>query len=191
MEMNPRPGTQLTGTHPLPCGRTVEAVWDELESAQHDPHPDPHLADCPHCQTAKAGLEELAVATALLIDEPVDVPTGMLDRVMTAVRADLNLGKTLPLSAHVELSVPALAAVLRYAVDAVPGIRARQCRVELSADRADAIDVRMTVALKFGTGQVLALDEARTRVAAVVRAQVGLALDRLDFEVVDVWTEPR
>lgn len=177
---------EVTEPHPLACGRTVEDVWDELDSGA----PSAHLAECPHCRTARAGLEQLAEATALLIDDPVEVPNGLLDRIMTAVRADVNLGRTIPLgSPEVELSVPALAAVLRYAVDAVPGIRARRCGIEVVAE--NAVRVSMTVALKFGAGQVGALEQARERVASALRGQVGYELDRLDFEVVDVWTDPR
>lgn len=179
---------EVTDLHPLACGRTVEDVWDELDSGT----PSAHLAGCPHCLTARASLEQLAAATAVLIDDPVDVPTGLLDRIMTAVRADVNLGRTLPLgSADVELSVPALAAVLRYAVDAVPGIRARQCRIELVDDRPDTVRVSMTVALKFGAGQVAALEQARDRATTALHAQVGYIVESLDFEVVDVWTDPR
>ncbi|MFG1909531.1 Asp23/Gls24 family envelope stress response protein [Kribbella sp. NPDC048928] len=186
MEMTP--GT--SELHPLACGRTVEDVWDELDSGT----PSAHLTGCAHCRTARASLEQLAEATAFLIDDPVEVPNSLLDRIMTAVRADANLGRTLPLptdGAEVELSVPAFAAVLRYAVDAVPGIRARQCRIELVPERPDAVRVWMTVALRFGSGEVAALALARERVAAALRGQVGYDLDRLDFEVVDVWTDPR
>ncbi|MGW5194477.1 hypothetical protein ACWEOO_34835 [Kribbella sp. NPDC004138] len=179
---------EVTDLHPLACGRTVEDVGDELDRGT----PGAHVSDCPHCRTARAGLEQLAAATAVLIDDPVDVPSGMLDRIMTAVRADMNLGRTIPLgSPEVALSVPALAAVLRYAVDAVPGVRARQCRIEVPAERPDAVRVSMTVALEFGTGQVEALGLARERVASALSGQIGYELDRLDFEVVDVWTDPR
>ena len=187
MEMNP---TDRTDLHALDCGRTVEDVWDQLESGAEDAH----LAGCPHCRTARSSLEQLAEATSLLIDDPVEVPSGLLDRIMTAVRADLNLGRTIPLpagDAQVEVSVHALAAVLRYAVDGVAGIRARQCRVELSPDRPDAVRVWMSVALKFGSGQVGELEEARARIVLALRGQIGLELDTLDFEVVDVWTDER
>jgi hypothetical protein len=186
MEMTP--GSPVADLHPLACGRTVEDVWDELDSGTSSAH----LRDCPHCRTARASLEQLAEATALLIDDPVAVPTGLLDRIMSAVRADLNLGRMLPLSAgtaEVELSVSALAAVLRYAVDGVAGIRARQCRIEVAPDRPDAVNVTMTVALQFGAGQIAALEQAREQVAAALRGQVGYELDQLDFEVVDVWTD--
>ncbi|MFD7154999.1 Asp23/Gls24 family envelope stress response protein [Kribbella sp. NPDC059898] len=176
---------EVTDLHPLACGRTVEDVWEELDSGT----PSAHLAECPHCRTARASLEQLAAATEALIDDPVDLPTGLLDRIMTAVRADVNLGRTIPLgSAEVELSVPALAAVLRYAVDAVPGIRARQCRIELVGH--DTVRASMTVALKFGGGQVAALEQARERAATALHAQIGYAVESFDFEVVDVWTDP-
>ncbi|MGW6278520.1 hypothetical protein [Kribbella sp. NPDC055071] len=187
MEMNP---TDQTDLHALPCGRTVEDVWDELEAGAAGAH----LAGCPHCQTARASLEQLVEATSQLIDDPVQVPSGLLDRIMTAVRADLNLGRTIPLptgDAQVELSVHALAAVLRYAVDGVPGIRARQCKVEVSPERPGAVQVWMSVSLRFGSGQVDQLEEARGRVALALRGQIGLELDTLDFEVVDVWTDER
>ncbi|TDD51512.1 Asp23/Gls24 family envelope stress response protein [Kribbella antibiotica] len=185
MEMNPEDA--VTDLHPLPCGRTVEDVWDEIESGELSEH----RATCPHCRTAQAGLEQLIEATQFLIDDPVDVPSGLLDRIMTAVRADLNLGRTIPLStepAEVEVSVHALNAVLRYAVDGTTGVRARQCRIELS--EPGAVRVWMSVALEFGAGQVGALDEARQRVSLALRGQIGLELESLDFEVVDVWTKP-
>jgi len=185
MEMNP--DDTVTALHPLPCGRTVEDVWDELESGELSAH----RAGCPHCRTAQAGLEQLIEATQLLIDDPVEVPGGLLDRIMTAVRADLNLGRTIPLPAEpatVEVSVHALAAVLRYAVDGTSGVRARQCRIELT--ETGSVQVWMSVALEFGAGQVDALDEARQRVALALRGQIGLELESLDFEVVDVWTKP-
>ncbi|GAA0581991.1 Asp23/Gls24 family envelope stress response protein [Kribbella sandramycini] len=188
MEMNPpTDDTATTGLHPLPCGRTVEDVWDDLESDA----PSNHLQTCPHCRTAQAGLEQLAAATSLLIDDPVDVPSGLLDRIMTAVRADLNLGHTIPLptgSADVQVSMHALAAVLRYAVDGTIGVRARQCRIEPAGEHA--VRVWISVALQFGAGQVGALEEARERVALALRGQIGLELEALDFEVVDVWTQP-
>jgi hypothetical protein len=187
MEMNPEDA--VTDLHPLPCGRTVEEVWDELESGELSAH----RATCPHCQTAQAGLAQLAEATQFLIDDPVEVPGGLLDRIMTAVRADLNLGRTIPLPtepAEVEVSVHALAAVLRYAVDGTTGVRARQCRIESSETDPGSIRVWMSVALEFGAGQVGALDEARQRVSLALRGQIGLELESLDFEVVDVWTNP-
>ncbi|TCC32582.1 Asp23/Gls24 family envelope stress response protein [Kribbella sindirgiensis] len=182
------PGNPVTDLHPLACGRTVEDVWDDLDSGRTTAH----LKDCPHCRTARASLGQLADATAFLIDDPAEVPAGLLDRVMSAVRADLSLGRTLALptgAAQVDLSVSALAAVLRYAVDGVAGIRARHCRIELVTDQPDTLTVSMTVALRYGSGRVAALELARERVVSAVRAQAGFEVAELDFEIVDVWTD--
>jgi hypothetical protein len=180
MEMKP---TQ-EALHLLPCGRSVEDVWDDLEAGRVTDH----ALTCPHCITARAGLDELTEATRALIDDPAEPPAGFLDKIMGAVRADLSLARTIPLSAQVDISQYALAAVLRYAVDGVDGIRARQCRIEVSPDNALSVRVWMSVALRFGSGQVTALDEARRRVAAALPERIGLELEALDFEVVDVWT---
>ncbi|MEV6283903.1 hypothetical protein [Kribbella sp. NPDC051770] len=175
--------------HPLPCGRSVEEVWDDMEAGRVSEH----ALHCPHCSTARAGLDDLTEATRALIDDPVSPPAGFLDKIMTAVRADLSLGAAIPLpsrTGQVDISTYALAAVLRYAVDGVDGVRAYECRIALSGDDPRAVTVWMSVALRFGSGQVAALDEARRRVGAALRERIGLELEVLDFEVVDVWTDP-
>jgi hypothetical protein len=178
MEMKP---TQ-EALHLLPCGRSVEEVWDDLEAGRVTDH----ALTCPHCITARAGLDELTEATRALIDDPAEPPAGFLDKIMTAVRADLSLARTIPLTDRVDISTYALAAVLRYAVDGVDGIRARQCRIEVSEDNPLSVRVWMSVALRYGSQP--ALDEARRRVAAALPERIGLVLETLDFEVADVWT---
>jgi uncharacterized alkaline shock family protein YloU len=185
MEMNP---TETQAGHPLPCGRTVEDVWDDIEADRITTHG----LDCPHCTTARASLNRLTEATRALIDDPAEPPAGLLDKIMTAVRADLSHGPTLALpSPHgeIDISTHALATVLRYIVDGVDGIRAHQCRIETLADRPQSLRVWMSVALRYGSGQVAALDEARRRVAAALPERIGLDLDTLNFTAVDVWTD--
>ncbi|MFI5730006.1 Asp23/Gls24 family envelope stress response protein [Kribbella sp. NPDC051587] len=185
MEMKP---TQETG-HLLPCGRSVEDVWDDMEAGRVTEH----ALACPHCTTARASLDELTEATRALVDDPAAPPAGFLDTIMTAVRADLMLGEAIPLpsrTGQVNISTYALAAVLRYAVDSVDGIRAHHCRIARVPDSSDAVAVSMSVALRFGSGQVAALDEARGRVAAALPERIGLELATLDFDVVDVWVDP-
>jgi hypothetical protein len=184
MEMN---HTREAG-HLLPCGRSVEDVWEEMETGRATAH----SLDCPHCTTVRTSLGELAEATRALIDDPAEPPAGFLDKIMTAVRADLKLGQTVPLpslTAQVDISTYALAAVLRYVVDGVDGIRAHQCRIQVSPTSPESVRVWMSVALRFGSGQAAALEEARRRVAAALPDRIGLALENLDFEVVDVWID--
>lgn len=184
MEMMPAQEAE----HLLPCGRSVEELWDDLEAGRATDH----SLGCPHCITARASLDVLVEATRALIDDPAEPPAGFLEKIMTAVRVDLSLGQTIAVpssTADIDISVSALAAVLRYVVDGVDGIRARQCRIEVTPDSPQSVRVRMSVALRFGSGQVAALDEARRRVAAALPERIGLELKTLDFEVVDVWIE--
>jgi hypothetical protein len=174
-----------TTRHALGCGRSVEQVWDDREAGRSGPHP-----DCPHCSTARRSLDQLTEATQLLVDDPAEPATSLLDRIMAAVRADLTQGDAIALptpAGGVDVSVHALAAVLRFAVDSVAGVRAQRCRV-VERD-AQAVDVSMTVSLRFGSGRVQALEEVRRRVDAALSARIGLRLGVLDLDVVDVWVE--
>ncbi|MFC4944341.1 Asp23/Gls24 family envelope stress response protein [Pseudonocardia sp. GCM10023141] len=185
--------------HGLPCGRTVEAVWTELEEQTTSEHG----VGCPHCTTVRASLTQLMEATRLLVDDPIEPPAGMMERIMDAVRADLGRSSSIPLPTPsglppalggIDISTSALAAVLRYAVDGVDGVRAQRCRVELDPDRPYTVLVTMSVSLRYSAsgadGRVELLDEARTRVRAAIGEQVGLRIAALDIEVADVWTDP-
>lgn len=172
--------------HALPCGRSVEQVWDDREAGRTGPHP-----DCAHCATARRSLDQLAEATQLLVDDPAEPASGLLDRIMAAVRADLSQSEVVALPAPgVDISTQALASVLRFAVDSVDGVRAQRCRVAVDELDPHAVAVAMTVSLRFGSGQVTALDDVRRRVSAALSARVGLRLGSLDLEVADVWVGP-
>jgi len=181
--------TTVRERHALPCGRSVEDVHDELEAGR----PSAHTLDCPHCTTAVTSLELLAEATRELIDDPVPPPAGLFDRILDAVRVDLTAAETLPLPPAgdgVDISTHALAAVLRYAVDSVEGLRAHRCRVEPVPGRPTAVRVCMSVSLAYANGRIDALAIARERVRAALSERIGLDLDRLDLELVDLWISP-
>lgn len=181
-----------TDGHPLPCGRLVEDLFDDLEAGR----PDAHSAGCEHCATARRSLHQLAEATRLLVDDPAEPPPRLLDRVMSAVRAELRRGTMLPLSAELgpaDVAEQAVAVVLRYAADSVPGVWARSCRVDPEPDRPGAAWIRMTLSLRFGTGPAQPLlAEVRRRVSTALSGQVGLQAHTIDLELVDIWPwEPR
>lgn len=190
---NPGRGTAARGGHPLPCGRTVEAVWEDLEAGRTGPHP-----DCPHCTTSRRSLTELAAATRALVEDPTEPPPGLLDRIMAAVRADLDSADAVALPdprrpagtppGDVVISTRALAAVLRFAVDGVDGVRAQRCRIEPDPADPFTVDVAMTVSVRYGAGTVDAVATARERVRAALSDRVGLTLATLTVEVADVWT---
>jgi uncharacterized alkaline shock family protein YloU len=192
-------GDSRIGGHPLPCGRLVEDVFDDVEAGRTDEHG----RTCAHCATARRSLAALAEATRALVDDPAEPPPNLLDRIMQAVRVEARRGAALPLVATddtgaapvpdlgpVDISEQAVAAVVRYAADTVEGVRARSCRV--TADPADprALQIAMTVALRYGTGPALdVLDTVRARIAAALKGQVGVRAGAVDLDVVDLWPD--
>lgn len=179
-----------TGAHVLPCGRHVEDLWDGMHAAGAS---DPHVRDCPHCRTALASLTALAEATrAVYDDESLTPPPTLQSRIMTAVRADVRRTSRLPLvegeHGPVDISEQAVAAVLRFAADSVDGVRARRCRLQRLDSGAVQVDLSISVRFSDGTS-VSTVDLVRDRVRAVAVAQVGLAVDRIDIEVEDVWDD--
>lgn len=197
--------TSRTNGHLLPCGRPVEGMWERLE----DPGavPDDHERECPHCQTARSSLLALAEATrAVLADEALGPPPALHARIMSAVRAEVRRGQRLPLTpgrlGPVDVSEQAVAVVLRFAADAVDGVRARRCRLLLDGASSGttpsgvptaptALRVEMSLALRYAPGTSIALaDAVRARVVAAADAHVGLDVTRVDIEVEDVYLEP-
>lgn len=177
------------GGHPLPCGRLVEEVFDDVEAGLTDAHG----ARCEHCATARRSLHQLAAATRLLVQDPAEPPPRLLDRVMAAVRVELRRGATLPLPAELgpaDVSEQAVAVALRYAADSVAGVWARSCRLEVEPHRPGAVRIRMSLSLRYGSGPAEPmLAQVRRRVVAALSGQVGLHADRVDLELVDVWPE--
>jgi hypothetical protein len=175
--------------HPLPCGRLVEDVFDDVDAGRVDDH---SLA-CAHCITARRGVEKLASATRALVEDPTDPPAGLVERIMRVARMELRRGETLPLPSELgpaDISEYAVAAVLRHAADSVAGVRARSCRITPHPDRPAVVQVRMSLSVRYGTGPAeQVLPDVRRRVSAALAGQVGLSADSIDLEVVDLWPE--
>ncbi|WP_328394430.1 anti-sigma factor family protein [Nocardia sp. NBC_00416] len=178
----------------LPCGRELEQVWARLDQIEQG-HPDAHEATCPYCRAAYESLLALRAATSELLAEPDTAPPDMVGRIMSAVRAEVRRGRTLdlptPRAGSVEVSEQAVAAILRFAADSVPGVRARRCRIREAGtgpDGARLLDVEMTVAVHLGPrtlGELL--PEVRTRITAALPDRVGAVLHRLDLHVGDLY----
>ncbi len=173
----------------LPCGREVDQVWDRLDAVRAG-FGDEHDLTCPHCAAARESLLALRAATAELVAEPEPTPPDLVGRIMSAVRAEARRGRGIalptPHPGAVEVSEQAVAAVLRYAVDTVPGVRARHCRIRV-ADGAHRVEVEMSVAITLGRTTVdQALPLIRERVATALDTRIGLVLGRLDIVVADV-----
>ncbi|MBF6351604.1 MULTISPECIES: Asp23/Gls24 family envelope stress response protein [Nocardia] len=178
----------------LPCGRELEQVWERLDAVESG-RPDAHEAVCPHCRAARESLLALRAATRELVAEPEPPPPGLTGRIMSAVRSEMRRGRTVDLPdtgpGSVEISAQAVAAVLRYAADSVPGVRARRCRIRQAGADDGAprtVDVEMSIALPAGgppVGDVL--PAVRARIAAALPDHIGVELRRLDVHIADLY----
>ena len=184
----------------LSCGRSIDDVWDHIGSP-----PDAHERDCPYCQEARTRLLRLSAATADLrsteaVDPDLQPAPGFAESVMTLVRAEVRRGQVIPLEAdpdpELTISEQAVVGLVWTAADAVPGLRARRCRV-VQADPADLtdadvassltlVDVDLTVAIEPGTSIPAASDLLRRRVVGLVDLETGLQVRRVDLTVEDV-----
>lgn len=180
-----------TDDYTLPCGRRLEDLWKLVEAGQNPT--DPHELTCPHCRTARSGLVVLWDASRQLASEPVTMPVGLTDRIMSAVRADIRRTATVSMPAErgpVEISEQAIAVVLRFAADQVEGVRARHCVVRVRPDAPPGvIDVELSIALRYGTGPAEhVLAAVRSAVTSAASRAIGLRLATCDLRVEDIYS---
>ena len=176
--------------HELPCGRHVEDVLDEIDGGTLSGH----TLSCAHCTTARHGIEALNDATRILLDDPAEPGTGLFDRIMNAVRVEIRAGEALTLPTggdHADISIRAVASLLRFAADTVPGARARQCRVEPDhagpAAGPPAVRIDMSLTVRYGTALQPLLDQVRARLDAAMSGHIGLQARTINLDVVDLW----
>jgi hypothetical protein len=175
---------QTTEGYELPCGRDVETVWVRLDET------DAHQRDCPHCTAARQSLLVLRSLTEVMTADESAPSPGLTGRIMSAVRAEVRRGDLVELPSTApggaRISEAAIAAVLRFAADQVPGVRARRCRIHAIEDDPGAIEVRMTIAVSYRhfVGEV---DRIRERIEAAATGRIGVRLARLDLTVDDVY----
>jgi hypothetical protein len=183
----------------LPCGRKAADVWEHAETGTLDPHE----RGCSHCQAVAADAQILATAAAELAAEIIEPPSSLLDRVMGAVRAEVR-HDYLPLPTQhgpARLERHGAAAVLRHAIDQMPGVRARSCRISIpTADEqpngepagndeppppAAVVEVSVAMALTSDMHTIAA--RVQQVVLTAADRLLGLPTDRIDVDVVDVF----
>jgi hypothetical protein len=177
---------------PLACGRDPAQLWDR--AAEGAPL-DEHERDCPHCRAAYADAQSLDAVVHRMAAQRLEPPDTVLDRVMTAVIAELRPHELLTMpSPHgpAWLSTPAAAAVLRRVVEGMGGLRARSCRIRQDggpgADQY-AVDVHVTVAARFGVDLASVTARVRQMVMAAGEQALGVPVRRVDIDVVDLFEE--
>lgn len=180
----------FAGDEELPCGRMLSRVWEQAQDAAQDAAPtaDPHTVSCPHCREAVEGLSAVnAAARALRAEDPPGLHA-LADRVMNIVRAEIRLGRLLPLAdpdLDLRIAESAAAKVLRQAADAVPGARAAACRL---VPAGESTDVRVTMTLAAALDRPLPdrVRQVRRSVLHSAGQDLGLAVTAVDITVVDV-----
>jgi hypothetical protein len=185
----------------LPCGRTLSSVWEHSEGAaeagERGVPSDPHIAGCPHCQEALAGLgvlhqyvsETRQADAADRAGEAADRTAERLTaRVMDLVRTELRPGRTLPLGEPEDdawITEAAAAKAFRAAAESLPDVHAGSCRVTLTAPGGP-----MKVALELAAGLTWQVPELAAHVRRMVHTtatdDVGMAVEEIDVVVVDV-----
>lgn len=191
MALTPDPAADGAVT-PLACGRDPARLWDR--AAAGEPL-DEHERDCPHCRAAHTDAQALDAVVHRMAAEPLEPPDTVLDRVMSAVVAEFRPHELLTLpSPHgpARLSTPAAATVLRRVVDGMGGLRARSCRIEQDGTPgagAHAVDVRISVAARFGVDLASVTARVRQMVVAAGEQALGVPVRRVDIDVVDLFEE--
>ncbi|GAB2828172.1 hypothetical protein GCM10027073_66400 [Streptomyces chlorus] len=176
----------FAGDEVLPCGRLLSRVWEQTRDAA--PTADPHTVSCPHCREAVEGLATVNAATRALRAEDPPGLHALADRVMDVVRAEVRIGRLLPLAdpdRDLRIAENAAAKVLRQAADTVPGARAATCRL---VPEGEGTDVRVTMTLAAALDRPLPdrVHQVRRSVLDSAGQDLGLAVTAVDITVIDV-----
>ena len=178
--MNHPNGHQADAT--LPCGRSLDTLWDHLPAANLDTHEQ----TCPHCQRAHAALAPLHQAAATA--EPPEPPAGFIESVMRAVRAQPRRSATLTLAAtppsRLSITEHAAATLLSAAADTVVGAISRGCRFPTPGD---ATHIEISISLGYGQHAHTTADQVRAAVRAAAHTQLGLHLSGIDITIDDIY----
>ncbi|EST26403.1 hypothetical protein N566_23920 [Streptomycetaceae bacterium MP113-05] len=182
----------------LPCGRTLEEVWDAWDEGRA--MGDPHYAACPHCTAALHGLRTLddfvrTARTTEAEERHVDghdvagrAAEAVTARVMDIVRRELRPGRPLAMGEPDEeawIVEAAAARAFRSAVDGLRGVHAGSCRIVPDPGRA-TVRVRVEVAADLTRPVPELADAVRDRVLAAAQTAVGLEVSAVDVAVVDI-----
>lgn len=117
---------------------------------------------------------------------------GLRERILTIVREDLRRGPSTRLTTErgnpFRISTASVRAIIRNAVDAVDGIRARSVEVTPTGEpEGSATEVRLTVAMRAGIAFAAVAEVIRRRVSETLIAELGIPATTIDITVDDVF----
>lgn len=166
----------------LRCGRSVDELWDEVAAGEAED--DPHVRDCPYCQSTVDGLIALRGATAELVAEAPQAPPSLLGTVMRAVRTEARRGETMELFGGTDaarVSLRAISGLVRSAVDADDELTPLTVRAA-AGEEVDQVDVSIA-AEWMGTHPADVEQRLGEQVATMLALGVGLRLGRLQLRL--------
>jgi uncharacterized alkaline shock family protein YloU len=182
----------------LGCGRSIDEVWASINQPPTD-----HENGCVQCRTARASLAKLAEATLTLRDNDAEDPSlqphhAVKDAIMNLARAEVRRGSLLPVyradQGGITISEQAITSVIWFGADALPGVRARRCRVHPDPDTAETrsagtsdIAVNLRIAVASGTDIPGTAQLLRERIISMITAHVGLNAGAINITVEDFY----
>ncbi|MGC3020472.1 MULTISPECIES: hypothetical protein [unclassified Brevibacterium] len=150
-------------------------------------------------ETADAATGETDARLRAVIDEymgafepdPED-SAGLRERILRLVRDDAVLAPSTRLLSErgnpFRITTATVREIVRAAVDAVDGIRARSVTVTPSGEpEGSTADVGLTVAMRAGVEFVPAAEEVRRAIARDLDAELGIPANRIDITAEDVF----
>lgn len=182
----------------LGCGRSIDEAWATIKQP-----PSAHENGCVQCRTARASLTKLAEATRTLRDNDAVDPSlqphpAVKDAIMNLARAEVRRGNLLPVyradHGGITISEQAITSVIWFGADALPGVRARRCRVhpvpdtvETQAAGTSGIAVNLRIAVASGTDMPGTAELLRQRIISMITAHVGLNAGAINITVEDFY----
>lgn len=178
----------------LGCGKTIEEISDYVESGR-SPY-DPEIETCPDCLNALDALEragrlsrDLVAADAAEMPEPSE---NWFRGVMTAVRAELRAGRSIPLShpdprVSVTVTEGAVQALIRASGDAIDGVFVGHSRIVGDVEVPGApIAIDITASVAWGTSLPAAAAAVRRAVTDALAQHTELNITAVDVTVEDL-----
>lgn len=183
----------------LGCGRRIDELWESIDQPLNR-----HERSCAQCQQARDALYNLATVTEAMRGQELTQPdlqpgARVKEAIMMVARAEVRRGRRIPLrhthAGTINISEQALAGLVRFAADTLPGIRARRCSIELfdqgetAANLVDASDVHITLKVAMAAEKSIpeTMEMLRERIIAVVQAQVTVDARQIDVIVEDLY----
>lgn len=165
-------------------------------SAYHDRGRTPRIAAIEgdaQCRALLASMEHLAGLSRELVDREADapLPESWYDGVMREVVREFRAGRDIPLRDPADgvalvVTEGALRELVRHAGDAVPGVLVGRVGI---ASAGDALDIRISVSVRFGRRVPDAVADVRAAVRAAIDRHGDLRAGRIDVTVDDVHQE--